>query len=89
MQRILHYNSSTQEQIDSIDAYVDWYHTRNGNVQIEDYRDLVCHKYDEIKQKYGITHAPPYDHLNPAQFKEVQNYMKDPSYQVDTSAWSM
>ena len=25
--------------------------------------------------------------LTPAQFREVQNYMKDPDYQVDLSVW--
>jgi major membrane immunogen (membrane-anchored lipoprotein) len=84
---ICHYDSCTKEQLDAIDAYVNWYHTKKGNVLIEDYKDLVSHKYDEIKQNNDIPHPPAYDRLTPAQFKEVQNYIKDPSYQVDTTVW--
>lgn len=84
---ICHYNSCTKAQLNAIDAYVDWYHTQKGNVQIEEYRELVGHKYDEIKQNYDVSNTPPYDRLTPAQFSEVQNYIKDSSYQVDTSVW--
>ena len=84
---ICHYDSCTKEQLDAIDAYVNWYHTQKGNVLIGDYRDLVSYKYDEIKQNNDIPHPPAYDRLTPAQFKEVQKYIKDPSYQVDTTVW--
>jgi hypothetical protein len=84
---ICHYDSCTKEQLDAIDAYVNWYHTKKGNVLIGDYKDLVSHKYDEIKQNNDIPHPPAYDCLTPAQFMEVQNYIKDPSYQVDTTVW--
>ena len=84
---ICHYDSCTKEQLDAIDAYVNWYHTRKGNDLIGDYRDLVSYKYDEIKQNNDIPHPPAYDRLTPAQFMEVQNYIKDPSYQVDITVW--
>ncbi len=84
---ICQFNSCTQEQHDAIDAYVEWYHTQKGNVLIEDYRDLVSHKYDEIMQKYDIPHPSAYDRLTPAQFMEVQKYMADQNYQVDTTVW--
>ena len=84
---ICHYDSCTKEQHNAIDAYVNWYHTQKGNVLIEDYRDLVSYKYDEIKQNNDIPHPHAYDCLTPAQFMEVHNYIKDPSYQVDTTVW--
>ena len=84
---ICQFNSCTPEQHDAIDAYVDWYHTQRGNALIEDYRNLVSSKYDEIKPKIDVEQVPPYDRLTPAQFKEVQSYIIDPSYQVNTSAW--
>ena len=80
-------NSCTQEQHNAIDAYVNWYHTQKGNVLIGDYRDLVSYKYDEIKQNNDIPHPPAYDRLTPAQFMEVQKYMADPDYRVDTTVW--
>ena len=84
---ICHYDLCTKEQLDAIDAYVNWYHTQKGNVLIGDYRDLVSYKYDEIKQNNDIPHPPAYDRLTPAQFMEVQKYMADPDYQVDTTVW--
>lgn len=84
---ILHYNTCTKEQLGAIEGYVNWYHTQKGIVLIGDYRDLVSHKYDEIKQNNDIPHPPAYDRLTPAQFMEVQKYMADPDYQVDTTVW--
>ena len=87
---ICQFNSCTNEQHDAIDAYVEWFHkgqnvTPNGLVR--DYRYEFDSKYNEIKKKYDIKNAPAYDALSPAQFSEVQKYMKDASYQVDTSLW--
>ena len=86
-----HYNSCTQEQIDSIDAYVDWYHNaQNGNYEgtIKYYStEVFWPAYYKMLKEYDIKNSPNYDDLTPAQFKEVQNYMKDPSYQVDTSVF--
>lgn len=84
---ILHYNTCTKEQLGAIEGYVNWYHTQKGIVLIGDYRDLVSYKYDEIKQNNDIPHPPAYDRLTPAQFMEVQKYMADPDYQVDTTVW--
>jgi hypothetical protein len=84
---ICQFNSCTQEQHDAINAYVDWYHTQRGNALIKDYRNLVSSKCNEIMLKIDVEHFPPFDRLTPAQFKEVQSYIKDPSYQVNTSAW--
>lgn len=87
---ICQYNSCTQEQHDAIEAYVEWYHTaQNGRKErtIEFYReDVFAPKYSEICQKYGFT-KPSVVNLSPAQFREVQNYMADPNYQVDASLW--
>ena len=89
---ICQYSSCTQEQHDAIDAYIHWYHTaQNGNGDSEGtikyYEKLVWEKILEIRQKYDLKHIPNFDDLTPAQFKEVQNYIKDSSYQVDTSVW--
>ena len=87
---ICQFNSCTQEQHDAVDAYVEWFH-KGQNVTAEglvrDYRREFDSKYTELKRLYEIPAAPAYDNLTPAQFREVQNYMKDPSYQVDTSVW--
>lgn len=87
---ICRFNSCTQEQHDAIDAYVEWFH-KGQNVTsdglIRDYRREFDSEYTELKRLYSITGAPAYDNLTPAQFKEVQNYMKDPDYQVDTTVW--
>ncbi len=84
---ILHYNTCTKEQLGAIEGYVNWYHRQKGIVLIGDYRDLVSYKYDEIKQNNDIPNPPAYDRLTPAQFMEVQKYMADPDYQVDTTVW--
>ena len=89
---ICHYNTCTQDQLDAIDAYVEWYHTaQNGHYEgtIKEYRDLFSSSYDKLRQEYDgdISNAPRYDDLTPEQFREVQNYMEDPDYQVDTSVW--
>ena len=89
---ICHYNTCTQDQLGAIDAYVEWYHTaQNGHYEgtIKEYRDLFSSSYDKLRQEYDgdISNAPRYDDLTPEQFREVQNYMEDPDYQVDTSVW--
>lgn len=89
---ICQFNSCNQEQHDAVDAYVEWFH-KGQNVTsdglIRDYRNEFDSKYTELKRLYDITGAPAYNNLTPAQFREVQNYMKDPSYQVDTSVCSV
>ena len=84
---ICQFNSCTQEQHDAIDAYVEWFHKGQSATLIRDYRSEFDSKYTEIKRLYDINGAPAYDNLTPAQFKEVQNYMKDPNYQIDTTLW--
>ena len=84
---ICQFNSCTQEQHDAIDAYVEWFHKGQSVTLISDYRSEFDSEYSELKKMYGITGAPAYDNLTPAQFKEVQNYMKDPNYQIDTTLW--
>jgi hypothetical protein len=89
---ICQFNSCTQEQHDAVAAYVEWYHkAQNGHYEgtIKEYRNKVNTAYDELKWKYGfdVFKEYRYDKLTPAQFKEVQNYMKDPNYQVDISVW--
>ena len=87
---ICQYNSCTQEQRDAIEGYVEWYHNRqNGNKErtIDSYTHDVGVAYNEICIKFDLEQHVAYDNLSPAQFKEVQNYMADPNYQVDTSLW--
>ena len=89
---ICHYDSCTKEQLDAIDGYIYWYHTaQNGNGDSEGtikyYQNLVWEKCLEIWKNLNLEHVPDYDDLTPAQFKEVQKYIKDPSYQVDTTVW--
>ena len=55
-----------------MEAYAEWYQTTNA--------------YD-IREMNDIAVGPAYDDLTPAQFREVQNYMNDTNYQVDTSLW--
>ena len=74
---ICHYDSCTKEQLDAIDGYIYWYNNEN----------LVWEKCLEIWKNFNLENIPDYDDLTPAQFKEVQNYIKDPSYQVDTTVW--
>lgn len=87
---ICQYNSCTQEQRDAIEGYVEWYHNRqNGNQSetIETYKSDVASAYFQLRIENNITGGPAYDELTPAQFREVQNYMADPNYQVDKSLW--
>ena len=89
---ICHYDSCTKEQLDAIDGYIYWYHhAQNGNGDSEGtikyYQNLVWKKCLEIRQNLNLEHIPNFDDLTPAQFKEVQKYIKDPSYQVDITVW--
>lgn len=87
---ICQFDSCTQEQHEAIAGYVHWFnYAQNGNVErtIESYRHLVHENYVEIMIEYDLHNAPGYDDLTPAQFQEVQNYMKDPNYLVDVSVW--
>ena len=54
---------------------------------IREYNDMVNSAYQSIIRIYDITNAPAYNNLTPAQFQEVQNYIADPNYQVDTRCW--
>ena len=87
---ICQFNSCTPEQHEAIDAYVEWFH-KGQNVTAEglvrDYRREFDSKYTELKKMYDITGTPAYNALTPDQFKEVQKYMKDQFYQVDTTVW--
>ena len=87
---ICQYNLSTQEQQDAIEAYVEWFHTaQNGNYEgtIEKYDDEVGAAYIKILLNFDLDTTVGHTSLTPAQFREVQKYMKDPNYQVDTSVW--
>lgn len=87
---ICQFSSCTKEQHDAVDAYVEWFYegqyvTADG--LIRDYENELEKKYAEIRRSYDITDAPAHRELTPAQFQEVQKYIKDPSYQVDTTVW--
>lgn len=90
---ICHYDTCTKEQLDAIDGYIHWFHNaQNGNGDSEGtikyYQNLVWKKCLEIRQNLNLEHIPNFHDLTPAQFKEVQKYIKDPSYQVDKSVWN-
>ena len=84
---IYNYDKCTDAQKEAVVKYVEWWHTQEGIDQREQYRNDVSAAYDEIKAKYDLKNAPAYDALTPAQLKEIQNYMNNNSYQVDTRWW--
>lgn len=87
---IYNYEHCTDAQKEAVALYVDWYHNcQNGNQSetIETYRSDVESAYFQLRIENNIMGGPAYDELTPAQFREVQNYMADPNYRVDTSLW--
>ena len=83
-------NSCTQEQHNAVGCYVEWYHNAqygNDDRTIEGYRHEVVIAFNEIRDNYNLPTSIILNELTPAQFREVQNYMKDPDYQVDLSVW--
>ncbi len=87
---ICQFSTCTQEQHDAIEAYVEWYYTGQNVTAdglIRDYENEFYNAYEGIQNKYDITQIPSMYKLTSAQFKEVQNYMADPNYQVDASLW--
>lgn len=84
---ITHYNSLTQEQLDAMETYAEWYQTTSAYDIREEYDDRFYQAYMDIREMNDIAVGPAYDDLTPAQFREVQNYINDTNYQVDTSLW--
>ena len=80
---ICQFNSCTQEQHDAIDAYVEWFQTGSAYDIRKEYENRFYSAYHDI----DITNRPSVRELTPEQFEEVQRYMADPSYQVDTTLW--
>ena len=69
---------------------MEWYHNAqygNDDRTIEGYRHEVVIAFNEIRDNYNLPTSIILNDLTPAQFREVQNYMKDPDYQVDLSVW--
>ena len=89
------YNEYNDEA--AMDVEVDWIciywynNAQNGNGDSEGtikyYQNLVWDKCLEIWKNLNLENIPDYDDLTPAQFKEVQKSIKDPSYQVDITVW--
>ena len=88
---ICQFNSCTKEQHNAVVAYVEWYHNaQNGHYEgtIKEYCDKFGAAYNELIVEFGPeVFKHNYNDLTPEQFKEVQNYMNDPNYQVDISVW--
>ena len=92
MQRFKISDSGHQSGSDKTDPQLSGYNNaQNGNGDSEGtikyYQNLVCKKCLEIWKNLNLEHIPDYDDLTPAQFKEVQKYIKDPSYQADKTVW--
>lgn len=87
---IYNYEKCTNEQKEEVAKYIKWFHTaQNGNTtrNADYYREnIIGPKYAEICNKYGFT-KPSVVNLSPAQFEEVQKYIKDPSYNIKEELW--
>lgn len=86
------FKNCPEEKKVELGKYLDWFYRgqleNSSNGAISDYADEFYYAYEEIQNNPpGITKAPNMYNLTPAQFKEVQNYMKDPNYTVNYSLW--